>query len=69
MMLFATPDTQALAAIVIPFIGAILIPLAHRIPNLRETITLATAALVAVTVWGLLPGVLAGGRPGLLRLC
>ncbi len=65
MMLFASPDTQVLAAIVIPFIGGLLIPLAHRMPNVREAITLATAALVAVTVWGLLPPVLAGSRPGL----
>ena len=43
MMLPFTVETQVLLAIAIPFVGALLIPLFHRWPNLRETVTLATA--------------------------
>jgi multicomponent Na+:H+ antiporter subunit D len=56
-------ETHILLAIAVPFIGAGLIPLFHRQPNLRETVTLATAAVLAVLVWTLLPAVLAGARP------
>lgn len=57
------PETHLLLAIAIPFAGALLIPLFHRQPNLRETVTLTTAAALAITVWSLLPQVLAGARP------
>ncbi len=52
-----------LAALIIPLLGAIGIVAAGRWPNLRESITLATAGLLAVTVWGLVPEVLGGARP------
>lgn len=55
--------THVLFTIVIPFVGAVLIPLFHRQPNLREAVTLATAAALAVAVWSLLPQVLGGARP------
>ena len=51
--------------VVIPVIGAIGIAASHRSPNLRETVTLATAALLFAAVASLLPGVLDGGRPEL----
>jgi multicomponent Na+:H+ antiporter subunit D len=52
-------------AMAIPVIGAIGIALAHRLPNVRETITLATAGLLFIAVASLLPAVLAGERPAL----
>jgi len=52
-------------AIVIPAVGAIFIALAGRVnENLRETVTLVTAALLATTVWSLVPEIYNGGRPG-----
>ncbi|HRD76030.1 MAG TPA: monovalent cation/H+ antiporter subunit D family protein [Hyphomicrobiaceae bacterium] len=58
-----SPDTLLALALIIPFIGALLIPVFHRWPNLREAVTLATAAKLAVVVWSLLPHVLAGQQP------
>lgn len=57
------PESLILAALVVPLVGALLIALCGRAPNLRETVTLATAALLFFCVASLLPGVLAGGRP------
>lgn len=57
------PETMVLLAIGVPFAGALLIPLAHRWPDVRETVTIGTAALLAVLVWSLLPGVLSGLQP------
>ena len=54
-----------LLALAIPLLGAIGIALAHRLPNVRETITLATAGLLFLAVASLLPAVLAGERPAL----
>lgn len=62
-MLPISLEAQVLLAIAIPFVGALLIPLFHRWPNLRETVTLATAAKLAFVVWGLLPQILAGKQP------
>lgn len=62
-MLPISPEAHVLLAVAVPFVGALLIPLFHRWPNLRETVTLATAAKLAVVVWGLLPHVLAGAQP------
>lgn len=59
-------ELQLLWAVLIPLAGAIGIALAGRWPNLRETVTLVTALALALTVWSLLPGVLAGARPALL---
>ncbi|MFU8814574.1 MAG: monovalent cation/H+ antiporter subunit D family protein [Pseudomonadales bacterium] len=50
-------------ALVIPLVGAVLIAATGRAPNLRETVTLVTALLLAVVVFGLIPEVMAGGRP------
>lgn len=62
-----TPETTLGLSLLIPLVGAALIALAGRInDNLRETVTLITAGLLAATVWSLTPEVMAGGRPGLL---
>jgi len=60
-----SPLTLLVAALVVPFIGAVLIAFAGRAPNLRETVTLATAAFLFVAVASITPHVLAGGRPQL----
>jgi multicomponent Na+:H+ antiporter subunit D len=65
---FLTPDQLVLAALLIPFAGAGLIPLFHRNPNLRETVTLTTAAVLFLAVLSLLQPVLAGARPEALGI-
>ena len=62
-MSWATPEYLLIAALVIPLAAALLIPLFHRQPNLRETVTLVAAVLLCVTVVALLGPVLAGQRP------
>ena len=62
-MIPAEPESLVLAAAIVPFLGALAIPLFHDRPNARETVTLVTAALLAAIVWSLLPAVLAGARP------
>ncbi len=52
-------------SMLLPAAGAILIALAGRWPNLRETITLVTAVSLMACVWSLLPLVAAGERPAL----
>ena len=57
-------STAILVAIALPLVGAIGIALAARIgSNVREAVTLLTASALAWTVWGLLPELMAGGRP------
>ena len=64
-----TAEQTIIFALSLPLLGAIGILLASRIgPNLRETVTLVTALGLAITVWGLIPEVIAGGRPGLDRV-
>ena len=59
-----TEQTAILLALALPLFGAVGIALAGRISaNLREAVTLTTAGGLAWVVWGLLPGVLDGGRP------
>ena len=58
-----TPELLVIGAVVVPLVGALVLPLFHRTPNLRETVTLATSAKLAFLVWSLLPYVLAGARP------
>jgi multicomponent Na+:H+ antiporter subunit D len=54
-----------LFALALPLVGALGIALAGRVSaNLRETVTLVTAGGLALTVWSLLPAVMAGERPG-----
>lgn len=59
-------ETQILLALLIPLAGALGIAGAGRIgPNARETVTLATAGLLAYTVWTIVPVVFNGGRPAI----
>lgn len=52
-------------AIAIPAACALLVALARRAPNLRDALSIGAAALLVLTVAGLLPGVLAGTTPAL----
>lgn len=56
------------AALAVPAIGAALIALAGRRPNLRETVTLLTALSLASCVLGVLGPVLDGARPALVLI-
>ena len=57
-------QTTILAALAAPLAGALGILLAGRLSaNLRETVTLVTAVILAVVVWSLIPELMAGGRP------
>ena len=59
-----SPEASIIAALLLPAAGTLGILLAGRFSaNLREAVTLSTAALLAVNVVNLLPDVLAGGRP------
>ncbi len=58
-----TPSELIVAALLIPTIAAVLIPLANGAPNLREGITLTACALLFWTVLQILTLVLAGERP------
>jgi len=57
-------STAILVALALPLVGALGIALAARIGNnVRAGVTLLTAGALAWTVWGLLPELMAGGRP------
>jgi multicomponent Na+:H+ antiporter subunit D len=60
-----TPEQLLVLALVLPLIGAAGIAAAGRFPNLREAVTLTTAGALALTVWSLVPAVLAGAAPRL----
>jgi multicomponent Na+:H+ antiporter subunit D len=57
------PENLALAAMVVPFLGALIIPLFSRRPNLREAVTLVAAGALCLIVARLLDSVLGGARP------
>lgn len=61
-------DTALAAALVIPLIGALLILACGSRPNLRETVSLSTAALLLAVVLVVVQDVLAGGRPALVTV-
>ena len=67
-MLSQPPEVLVLAAVLIPFVGALLIPVFHRAPNMREAVTLVTAGALFLTVIALLGPVLAGTRPEALNI-
>jgi multicomponent Na+:H+ antiporter subunit D len=54
------------ACLLIPAAGALLIAVCNRWPNLREAVSLVSAALLFGTVLSLAAPVLAGARPGLV---
>ncbi len=58
-----TPAATILLALAVPLIGTALIAAAHRVPNVRETITMVTSGLLFLLVASLTPLVLAGERP------
>ena len=58
-------DNLTLTTMALPALGALGIALAGRWPNLREAVTLLTAALLFSVVYQLLDPVLAGQRPAI----
>ena len=55
-----------IAAMALPLVGAVGIALAgQRQPNLREAITLVTAAALITVVWGFFPDISAGEKAGI----
>jgi len=58
-------EIALLLILIIPLSGAVLIALSGAYPNVREGITLVTSVLLALTVYSLVPKVLAGARPAL----
>ena len=58
-----SPESLVLLALLAPFVGALIIPLFHKLPNLRETVTLVTAGTLCLAVFCLFGPVLGGARP------
>jgi multicomponent Na+:H+ antiporter subunit D len=58
-----SPERLVLVALILPFAGALILPLFRNRPNLRETVTLATAGLLFLAVLRLLGPVRGGARP------
>ncbi len=56
-----------LGAVAIPLIAAALIPVFYALPKVRDSVTLIAASLLLLTVWALLPTVMAGERPELFN--
>ena len=63
-----SPDTALVAALAVPVVGALLIGLAGRVPNLRESITLVTAAALFAVVLSLVLGWFDGDRGDVILL-
>ncbi|HET9414366.1 MAG TPA: hypothetical protein VFO74_09585, partial [Pseudolabrys sp.] len=63
MMAVMAPDNLVLLALLIPVVGALFIPFFHKLPNLREAVTLVTAGALCLAVFCLLGPVLDGARP------
>ena len=59
------PEDLIVAALFIPTAAALLIPLCHRVPNLREAVTLISAVALATVTWSLYPYIIDGVRPEL----
>ncbi|MEM7620281.1 MAG: monovalent cation/H+ antiporter subunit D family protein [Pseudomonadota bacterium] len=55
-----SPEIHIILALLIPFVAAMLIPVFHAVPNLREMVTLGAAALLFFNVMALLQLVLSG---------
>ena len=62
------PEQAIGLALAVPAGGAALIALCGRVPNLREAVTLLTAAALLACVLTLLPAVSGGARPGVTLL-
>lgn len=63
MTISFSPGPLVLLAVIAPFVGALALPLFCRVPNLREAVTLLTAAVLCFATFSLLGPVLAGDRP------
>ena len=63
MNALARPECLLTAAVAVPFLAALIIPLFHRSPNLREAVTLGASVLLCLAVISLVAPVLAGARP------
>ena len=63
-----TPATTILVAMAVPLIGAILVLLTGKIPNLREGVSTVTTLLTFGVVLTLVPEIMAGGEPGIALL-
>jgi len=61
-----TPEQAILWSVAAPLAGALLLSFARRLPNLRDGITLVTAAALLACVLTLLPTILGGDRPGVV---
>ncbi len=57
------PAMAALLAVFLPLLGAVGIVLLDKHPNLRETVTLVTAAALFLVVYSLVPAVYSGHEP------
>ena len=42
-------ETILVSGLLTPFVGALILPLFHKLPNLRETVTLVTAAALCLS--------------------
>ncbi|MGI9520520.1 MAG: monovalent cation/H+ antiporter subunit D family protein [Hyphomicrobiaceae bacterium] len=62
------PSELIVLAVLIPAIAALAIPIFHRSPNLRESVTLVAAVALWAIVLELTPTVMAGGRPEALNV-
>jgi multicomponent Na+:H+ antiporter subunit D len=60
-----TPETTILWSIGVPLIGSLLILIAGKYPNIRETMTLLTAVTMFLVVGSLTHVVIAGARPSI----
>ncbi len=58
-----SPEATIQAALIVPFVGALLIALTGQFPNLRETTTLITASTLFVLVISLYPQAISGSKP------
>ncbi|MEL6871592.1 MAG: proton-conducting transporter membrane subunit [Pseudomonadota bacterium] len=67
-MINAAPEMLMLAALVIPLVAAVGIPLFHSVPAMREGVTIGAALALFLVVISLAPAVLAGARPELFDL-
>ena len=62
------PSELIVAAVLIPLAAAFLIPVFHRSPNMRETVTLVAAVALWLVVVDLVPDIIAGNRPEAVNL-
>jgi multicomponent Na+:H+ antiporter subunit D len=60
-----SPESALILALLTPFVGALILPLFHSWPNLRETVTLVTSAALCLIVFQLLGPVLHAAQPEL----